>query len=138
MLRSEQSDHFRPVATVAPRQEMTIEVAKPTKGTIPGRLSKPNARLGEFAPGELVTVRTRNSLYRLIMLDPAGRKILIQGGRYLPCSTEACLLDDSSVLGVLACGVDVGCSLQFVVGDRCFITSPIVEIEREGPNVRAA
>ena len=138
MLRSERSDPFRPVATVAPGQETTLEVAKPTKGAIPGKLSKPNPQLGEFAPGELVTVRTRNSLYRLIMLDPAGRKILIQGGRYLPCSTEACLLGDSSVLGVLAGGVDVGCSLQFVVGDRCFITSPIVEIEREGPNVRAA
>ena len=48
-------------------------------------------------PGRFITVRTGNSLYHLIVLDPLGRKVLLQGGRYFPCTTEACLLEGSSV-----------------------------------------
>lgn len=82
-------------------------------------------------------MRTRNSLYRLILLDPTGRHILIKGGRYFLSSTEACLLEGSTVLQLLSRGVEVGCGLQFVVGDACFITSPIVKIEREGNSARS-
>ena len=138
MLRSEQRERFRPAATVAPCQERTREVAKPRRGSTPAKLSKPNAQLRALAPGELVTVHTRNSTYRLIILDRTGQNILIQGGRHFPCSTEACLLDGSSVLQLLVGGAAVACNLEFVAGDKCFITSPIVEIEREGTHVIVA
>jgi hypothetical protein len=138
MSRSEQRERFRPAATVARRQEWTREVAKLRRGSIPAKLSTPNTQLGALAPGELVTVHTRNSTYRLIILDPTEQNILIQGGRHFPCSTEACLLDGSCVLELLVGGAAVGCNLEFVAGDRCFITSPIVEIEREGTHVIVA
>lgn len=136
MLRSELSERFWRTDTVAPGS--TLEVPKPEAGTIRVRLSKPGVPFRALAPGELVTVRTRNSRYRLIVLDPFGRKILIQGGRHFPCSTEACLLDGSSVLELLAGAGEAGGGLQFLVGDKCFMTSAIVHVEREGSNVVAA
>jgi hypothetical protein len=137
MLQSELRRFWQP-AIITPHQERTLEVANPRRGSTPVKLAKPNAQLPALAPGELVTVHTRNSTYRLIILDPTGHDILIQGGRHFPCSTEACLLDGSSVLELLSDGVEVGCKLQFVVGERCFITSTIVEIEREGTNISVA
>lgn len=137
MLRSERSEGFWQVATVAPRQE-TLEVPKPRTGAIRVKLSKPGVPFRALAPGELVKVRTRNSRYRLIVLDPLGQKILIQGGRHFPCSTEVRLLDGSSVLELLAGAGEPGCGLQFALGDKCFMTSPIMHIKREGPNVVAA
>ena len=135
MLQSELSERFWPAAPFVPRHDRTLEVERPRTGALPVRLSEVNAQLVALAPGELITVRTGNSLYHLIVLDPLGRKVLVQGGRYFPCTTEACLLEGSSVPELLLDAVAARCSLQFVVGNRCFMTSPIVEVERE---VRAA
>jgi hypothetical protein len=87
MLQSELR-RFWQAATVTRRPERTLEVANPRRGSTRVKLAKPNVQLPALAPGELVTVHTRNSTYRLIILDPTGHNILIQGGRHFPCSTE--------------------------------------------------
>jgi len=131
MLRCEQSERFRLPAPMSRRQDNTMEVERPWTGRLRARLSTVRAELAALAPGELVTVRTRNSLYHLIILDPAGETVLIEGGRYFPCTTEARLLEGSHVPDLLIDGVADGGSLQFQVGNRCVVTSPIVEVERE-------
>jgi len=131
MLRTEHDERFWHAPAILPAQEKTLEVERPRTGAFSVGLSETSAQLVALAPGELITVRTRNSLYYLIVLDSIGRRILIQGGRYFPCTTEACLLEGSSVPELLVGAAEARCSLQFVVGDRCFVTSPIVEIERE-------
>lgn len=138
MWASEQSERAWPAPSVAPRQQTTLEVPNPGWRSIPLKRPTSGTPLPPLAPGELVTVRTRNSVYRLIVLDPTGRSVLIQGGRHFPCSTEAELLDGSSVLDLLSSSVENGRSLRFAVGIRGFVTSSIVTIEREGPHVRAA
>ena len=137
MVRPSRGERSWDATAVAPRQERASEVTRPRHDTISVRLTKPNAQLGALAPGEHITVRTRNSQYRLIVLDQTGRNILIKGGRYFLRSTEACLLEGSTVLQLLSGGPGVGRGLQFVVGDTCFITSRILKIEREGTSARA-
>src|SRR5688572_6346324 len=43
-------------------------------------------------PGTLVTVRTRNTVYRLVVLDGPTGRVSITGGRLFPQSTEVQLL----------------------------------------------
>jgi hypothetical protein len=81
--------------------------------------------------GEALTVRTCNSLYRLVMLNPSERKILIRGGQYLQQPTTACLLGSAIGRKIQVGRIVEGRGLGFSVGRRCFITSPIEHFERQ-------
>ena len=39
-------------------------------------------------PGTILTLHTRNSTYRLVVLDAARRRVLVTGGAYFPEQTE--------------------------------------------------
>lgn len=106
----------------------------------PSRLGSPtrsgstsSIHLDELGPGERVIVRTRNSQYNIVFLEPLTRSIVIRGGRHFVSPREARLL---GCLGEVATtGPDrlaVGGRMTFTVGSRCFVTSRIVELEREG------
>ena len=43
-------------------------------------------------PGTMLTVRTRNTRYRLVVVDGLARQISISGGRLFPRNTDARLL----------------------------------------------
>jgi hypothetical protein len=63
------------------------------------------ARVGGLSIAELdpitpLVIRTENSLYRITVLEPRGRRILVQGGAYFPNSTPA-ELEGSSLGGSL-------------------------------------
>lgn len=87
--------------------------------------------IDSLAIGDAVTVRTCNSRYRLVVLNPSERKILIGGGRYFQQPAEACLLGSAIGKKIQIGHIVVGRGLGFSVGRRCFITSPIEDIERE-------
>jgi hypothetical protein len=115
--------------------------------TLHGQISKEVFDLSEFdtqthedqkrisidslAIGDAVTVRTCNSRYRMVVLNPAERKILIGGGKYFQQPAEACLLGSAIGKKIQIGHIMVGRGLGFSVGRRCFITSPIEDIERE-------
>jgi len=65
MLQIEQTEGIGQAATIVPEQDRTIEVASPTRDLTPAEPSKPDAQFDTLTPGELVTVRTRNSLYQI-------------------------------------------------------------------------
>jgi hypothetical protein len=46
----------------------------------------------ELAAGAIVIVRTRNSCYRLVMLEPETQRVLVSGGDWFPEPTEAQLV----------------------------------------------
>jgi hypothetical protein len=46
----------------------------------------------ELAPGTVVIVRTRHSVYRLVIIEPETRRVLISGGGWCPLPTEAQLV----------------------------------------------
>lgn len=81
--------------------------------------------------GDALTIRTCNSVYRLVMLNPSERKVLIRGGRYFQQPAGACLLGSAIGRRIKVGRIVEGRGLGFSVGRRCFITSPIEHFERE-------
>jgi hypothetical protein len=45
--------------------------------------------LQSLAPGTVLDVQTRNSTYRMVVLDGSDRRVLVSGGRVFPEATEA-------------------------------------------------
>ena len=87
-------------------------------------------RLTDLGALTTLHVRTVNSLYRVVALDPAEERILIQGGAYFPVPTEA-RLAGASLGGSMLKLSWLGCGLRMEVcvdGQRV-VTSPVRSIE---------
>jgi hypothetical protein len=100
----------------------------------PPAAHKPALFFDQLAPGEHLTVRTRNSEYHIVILEPDTRSIILRGGRLFPHAREARLLGslgDDRVTGPDR--LAVGARFAFAVGSRCFLTSSVVSLEREVP-----
>ena len=90
--------------------------------------------LHELDPLTTVIVKTLNSLYRVVVLEPPRPRILIQGGRFFPQPTEA-LLAGASFGGSLLKLAWLGCGLRMEIcsdGQR-IVTSPVqsIAVERD-------
>ena len=86
--------------------------------------------LGDIDALTTVIVKTLNSLYRIVVLDPPRPRILIQGGRFFPEPTEAHLAG-ASFGGSLLKLAWLGCGLRMEIcadGQR-IVTSPVRSIE---------
>ena len=65
--------------------------------------SDPNRRsvaLPLLLPGTLVTLHTRNTCYRLVVIDGSERRVQISGGKLFPENTDVeliCAIDDEGV-----------------------------------------
>jgi hypothetical protein len=82
--------------------------------------------------GEVLIVQTVNTRYRIVILDPIEQMVIIRGGRHFPKATEARLLGFSADKKVRIGKIVKGLSLAVAVGQRCFVTSPVKQIVREG------
>jgi hypothetical protein len=83
-------------------------------------------------PGTMVTVRTRNTRYRVVVVDGPARQISISGGRLFPDSTDVQLL--GSLVG--ADGVKVGwivegLQLELLTKNGPVITSLVESVDVE-------
>jgi hypothetical protein len=78
------------------------------------------------APREAIVVRTRSSVYELIVLRGAQGLILVRGGRHFPKFRRALFLastaDDGSVAPRT---IDIGLRMKFLSGNRSLLTSPV-------------
>jgi hypothetical protein len=83
----------------------------------------------DLNPFDTILLRTHNSDYRILLLDPKTGRALVEGGDYLLEPNEA-LLQGSAIAGdALKPGmICVGCRLEMWVGQRVFLTSPIKTI----------
>lgn len=81
-------------------------------------------------PFDSIRLRTHNSDYRILVLDPRIGRALVEGGTYLHEPTEA-LLKGSAVPGskFRRGEICVGCRLEMWVDERVFITSPVKSVE---------
>jgi len=93
--------------------------------------------ISSLAPGERVILRTRNSVYEFVMLQPTQHKVSVSGGRHFPHLTEAHLFGCSEGSGRRD-SIALGRRLEFTVGPRLFVTSVIVSIERESEDAAVA
>jgi hypothetical protein len=81
-------------------------------------------------PGTRINVRTRNTLYRLTVVDGPARKISVMGGRLFPCSTDVTLLgavdgDEAVKFGWIVEGLQ----LQLLTPDGPVIASAVESVE---------
>jgi len=86
--------------------------------------------IAKLTPFDTIMLRTHNSDYRIMMLDPQTGRVLVEGGSYLGEPSEA-LLRGSAVAGseFRAGEICVGCRVEMWVNERVFITSPVKSIE---------
>ena len=77
-------------------------------------------------------VKTLNSLYKVVVLEPPRTRILIQGGEFFPQLTEA-QLAGASFGGSMIKLSWLGCGLRMEVcsGGQRIVTSPVQSIEVE-------
>jgi hypothetical protein len=97
--------------------------------------------LENLNPFDTILLRTHNSDYRILLLDPKIGRALVEGGDYLLEPNDA-LLKGSAVPGdaLKAGAVCVGCRLEMWVNERVVITSPIksmhVKVNSDAESVR--
>jgi len=86
--------------------------------------------IAELDPITPLFVRTENSLYRITVLEPRGRRILVQGGAYFPESTPA-ELEGSSLGGSLLKQGWIGPGLRMEISSegRRIVTSRVRSME---------
>ena len=79
-----------------------------------------------------LVVRTDNSVYRITILTPHLREVLVQGGKFFPERTRACLSGSTFGGSCLKMGwVGLGLHLEFHAGDQWVITSRVRSIAVE-------
>jgi len=85
--------------------------------------------------GTEVIVGTRNSRYRLVMVDGVVRDALVEGGRHFAQETPA-RIEGSSLSGsLLKIGfIGLGLRLELSHGYRRIVTSPVRTIMVDGSN----
>ena len=81
-------------------------------------------------PGTVVTVRTRNTLYRLKVVDGPTRQVSICGGRLFPVDTEVHLVgaldgDEGTKVGWIVEGLQ----LQLMSSDGPVVTSVVEGVD---------
>ena len=85
-----------------------------------------------------LVVRTDNSVYRITILSPHTREVLVQGGKFFPERTRACLSGSTFGGSCLKIGwVGLGLHLEFHAGDQWIITSHVRAIAVEGSTAAA-
>ena len=79
-----------------------------------------------------LVVRTDNSVYRITILKPHAREVLVQGGKFFAERTRACLSGSSLGGSWLKIGwVGLGLHMEFHAGDQWIITSHVRAIAVE-------
>jgi DksA/TraR C4-type zinc finger protein len=85
---------------------------------------------GNLNPFDTILLKTHNSGYRILLLDPKTGRALVEGGTYMQVPSEA-MLRGSAVPGSEFRGgeICVGCRVEMWLDERVFITSPVKSIE---------
>ncbi len=73
-----------------------------------------------------LVVRTRNSVYRVTVLRPHAREVMVQGGMFFTARTRACLNGSSFGGSCLKLGwVGIGSHMEFHADAQWIITSRV-------------
>jgi hypothetical protein len=86
--------------------------------------------LTELAAFDRVFVRTRNSLYEIIVSSPGSGDVLVRGGEFFPEFTTARVA--GATLGgsfLKLRSIHIGFRLEFTLGQRFVLTSPVETID---------
>jgi hypothetical protein len=116
----------------------TVERRLVPRGATLAGFVEETARVGGLSIAELdpitpLMVRTENSLYRITVLEPRGRRIMVQGGTYFPESTPAELEGSSLGGSLLKQGwIAPGLRMEISTEGRRIVTSRVRSMEIRG------
>jgi hypothetical protein len=82
-------------------------------------------------PGSLVTLHTRNTCYRLVVIDGAERRVQISGGKLFPDGTEAELIGATDDEGVKVGWIVEGFQLELLTARGPVLTSTVESVDVE-------
>jgi hypothetical protein len=89
--------------------------------------STSGVHLRDLAPMTTLLVRTRNSEYRIIV--SSGDAVLVEGGHFFPCLTEARFSGASVGGSFLKVGwIGIGLRMEILADGRRIVTSPVRDI----------
>ena len=93
-------------------------------------VSAPNVLLEELKPFDTILLRTHNSDYRILLLDPKTGRALVEGGSYLPEPSEAFILGSAIPGSVFNGGaICIGDRVEMCVHEKMLLTSPVKSVE---------
>jgi hypothetical protein len=123
----------KPVNAAAADEGSERAAAGPFRGLIDGvtnDLDRPEGVAVEsLEPGTVLEVQTRNTCYRMVLVDGSGHA-LIKGGTFFPLPTPVHIEGASAGGGNLKVGwIGVGLNLELSVGSRVITTSPVKSVE---------
>jgi hypothetical protein len=85
--------------------------------------------LRECVPFERIHARTRRSVYEVVVLAGRAGEVLVRGGRFFPEFSKAILRGSTAGGSSLKLrGLGVGLCMEFLVGDRVVLTSPVSQL----------
>ena len=116
-----------------PTERRAIRQHCSTAGVSQTRVSLESVELRMLSVSDRISVRTRNSTYRLTLLDPEAGRVLIEGGRFFAEPVEA-IVHGAIFGGFLKLHwIGVGLALEIHAGGYPFVTSPVqsLYVERE-------
>ena len=82
-------------------------------------------------PGTLVTLHTRNTCYRLVVVDGSERRVQISGGKLFPQSTDAELIGAIDDEGVKVGWIVEGFQLELITQRGPVLTSTVESVDVE-------
>lgn len=111
-------------------REPNLVISSESKHQICDVGSSDHMLMENLKPFDTILLRTHNSEYRILLLDPKTGRALVEGGNYLEEPSEG-LLKGSAAPGSSfnAGSICIGCRLEMWVDERVLITSPIRSIE---------
>ena len=81
-----------------------------------------------------IRVRTRNSVYEIVVIDHQAREILIRGGKFFPERTSAHLAGSSCRGSFLKIGsIHVGFNMEIVASQGTIVTSTVQSVDVINP-----
>jgi len=90
--------------------------------------------LGQLEPMTTLLVWTWNSIYQVVVSD--GSEVLVQGGSLFAAPTPAHIDGATAGQGVVRTGwIGLGLLMQFHVGEKRIVTSPVIAIVTEPPRI---
>jgi hypothetical protein len=96
--------------------------------------SDPNRRsvaLPLLLPGTLVTLHTRNTCYRLVVIDGSERRVQISGGKLFPENTDVELIGAIDDEGVKVGWIVQGFQLELLSERGPILTSSVESVDVE-------
>ena len=96
--------------------------------------SDPNRRsvaLPLLLPGTLVTLHTRNTCYRLVVIDGSERRVQISGGKLFPENTDVELIGAIDDDGVKVGWIVQGFQLELLTERGPVLTSTVESVDVE-------